>query len=522
MALKIRRGSNASRLTITPVEGELLYTTDTKKIFVGDGSTVGGTQVSGVNLGTSKSLAFYQSEGQEVSGSTDLTWNESTNTLSVDRGQQVLTNETVGRGMLTIQHNFSAQASNSLSFARSRGTSNVPTILQASDVLGNISFNAYPGYGSAYSLAAGVSAIVSTSPTTGSSFIVNFVSKTGTGPYYVTYSFTAQPSAPAISRGYIISGNSNTDYNGEYRVFASTTTSMTLYYPTDPGTYGTGTTTAQLATITPGFLLFLTQTQNGNVIRAGKLSDSGQFTLGPLTTEYSTRPLDPLANGQLSIITTSVNTQQTLASAQIALRTYANTVQGGSVNILRGRGTVTSPLGVQTGDQLYLYKFYGLDSPTNIATAATISVDVDGAVSTNKIPTSFTFATANATTGTVTNALKIDSTQTTTFLGPVKQNNLRIVNVNYVTINATASYTLSSSLSNNVLLVTNTGYTATVTLPTSPVDGQVCSFSIIDNTVTLAVGGLVTVTPSFAGSTTAGTNFTYVYRTSTSTWYRIG
>jgi hypothetical protein len=46
MAFKIRRGTNAERLTITPAEGELIYTTDTKKLYVGDGSTVGGTAVT--------------------------------------------------------------------------------------------------------------------------------------------------------------------------------------------------------------------------------------------------------------------------------------------------------------------------------------------------------------------------------------------------------------------------------------------------------------------------------------------
>lgn len=39
MALKLRRGSNAQRLLITPAEGELIYTTDTKLLYVGDGST---------------------------------------------------------------------------------------------------------------------------------------------------------------------------------------------------------------------------------------------------------------------------------------------------------------------------------------------------------------------------------------------------------------------------------------------------------------------------------------------------
>jgi len=43
MALKIRKGTDAERLTITPASGELIYTTDTKQLFVGDGTIVGGT-----------------------------------------------------------------------------------------------------------------------------------------------------------------------------------------------------------------------------------------------------------------------------------------------------------------------------------------------------------------------------------------------------------------------------------------------------------------------------------------------
>lgn len=44
MALQIRRGTEAERLTITPAEGELIYTTDTKVLYVGDGATIGGTK----------------------------------------------------------------------------------------------------------------------------------------------------------------------------------------------------------------------------------------------------------------------------------------------------------------------------------------------------------------------------------------------------------------------------------------------------------------------------------------------
>jgi len=48
MALKIRRGLEADRSGITPAEGELIYTTDEKKLYIGDGSTAGGNAVDTV------------------------------------------------------------------------------------------------------------------------------------------------------------------------------------------------------------------------------------------------------------------------------------------------------------------------------------------------------------------------------------------------------------------------------------------------------------------------------------------
>ena len=47
MALQLRRGTDAERSTITPVEGEPLWTTDTHVLYVGDGVTPGGIEISG-------------------------------------------------------------------------------------------------------------------------------------------------------------------------------------------------------------------------------------------------------------------------------------------------------------------------------------------------------------------------------------------------------------------------------------------------------------------------------------------
>jgi hypothetical protein len=52
MSLRIRRGTDSQRQGITPLEGELIYATDTKKLYVGDGSTGGGIVVDS-SAGTS-------------------------------------------------------------------------------------------------------------------------------------------------------------------------------------------------------------------------------------------------------------------------------------------------------------------------------------------------------------------------------------------------------------------------------------------------------------------------------------
>ncbi len=63
------------------------------------------------------------------------------------------------------------------------------------------------------------------------------------GKYYVTYSFTAVPYTPRIGVPYTVSGATTTGFNGVRIATASTTTSVTLEYPTNPGTWAGGLAT---------------------------------------------------------------------------------------------------------------------------------------------------------------------------------------------------------------------------------------------------------------------------------------
>jgi hypothetical protein len=70
-----------------------------------------------------------------------------------------------------------------------------------------------------------------------------FVSKTGSGPYLVTYTIPSQSQIPVAGTYWTVTGNATTAYNGTFAVTAATATTITLSYPTDPGSYGANTTT---------------------------------------------------------------------------------------------------------------------------------------------------------------------------------------------------------------------------------------------------------------------------------------
>jgi hypothetical protein len=61
-SLQLRRGLSTNRTNITPATGELIFTTDTQRLYVGDGTTAGGIVVGGQTSGTVTSV--------EVSGGT--------------------------------------------------------------------------------------------------------------------------------------------------------------------------------------------------------------------------------------------------------------------------------------------------------------------------------------------------------------------------------------------------------------------------------------------------------------------
>jgi len=80
--------------------------------------------------------------------------------------------------------------------------------------------------------------------------VVNrFLTKAGTGPLLVTLIISPQSVIPPANQYYYLTGNTNPLYNGHWFCTASSSTQITLSYPTDPGIYGTADGTVVSTTV---------------------------------------------------------------------------------------------------------------------------------------------------------------------------------------------------------------------------------------------------------------------------------
>ena len=124
MPLQIRRGTDAERQgSFTPAEGELIYTTDTKKLYVGDGITPGGVAIDTVGSG----------------GITDIV---SDTTPQLGGNLDLLGNDITGNGNINISGNVSATQFNGALVGDITGnTAGIHTGNVVGNVTGNLTGN---------------------------------------------------------------------------------------------------------------------------------------------------------------------------------------------------------------------------------------------------------------------------------------------------------------------------------------------------------------------------------------------
>ena len=271
------------------------------------------------------------------------------------------------------------------------------------------------------------------------------------------------------------------------------------------------------------------ETENG-----GYLWDFGSI-LAPVNSEYNFGDLNPAANFSLEggnnttltlggnfttvgaypiTLTTTAATSLVLppsgvlASASNALSQFAST----------SSSQLASVISDETGTGLLVFN----SSPTFTGTISASNVSASGYIYlTGNLAVNGTKFEVDAATGNTIVAGTLNVTGTST-LTNITRSGLEISSANYITVSSTATYALSTTVTDNILTITNSGYTATLTFPPSPVDGQRLRFTCAGGfSATLALTAGPTLVNSFIGGVTTPATFTYVYRSSNNSWYRL-
>lgn len=176
MALQIRRGTNAQRTGITPVVGELLYTTDTKRLFVGDGTTAGGNAVVAqtdiVNDTTPQLGGDLDVNGYKITSASNtnvIIEPNGTGNIYLNTQRTFLVRETAPATLvdaqLVVRQNHNSADVNNVLFSRSRGTGAAPTAVTNGDDIVDMVFAGYDG--SNYTPAVQITTSIDGAVTTG-------------------------------------------------------------------------------------------------------------------------------------------------------------------------------------------------------------------------------------------------------------------------------------------------------------------------------------------------------------------
>lgn len=435
MALRLRRGSDAQRLTITPADGELVYETTNKRLFVGDGVTVGGNGVSApvtsvnartgaVTLTTAQipedsSFKYYTDNlaldavGAMFQGGTHtnitFTYNSTLNTISATSAGAYTNNDAVdavGAALLasntnntgiTFSYNSTTNAISAVVAVSGTGTvssgtaGSIGVYLTNGTTLSPSTALQWNNITSRLSVLDGNLAV--TSDTSGE-IQVNFDTFfTGAAANSLSLrrgrGSRATPTSVALSD--IIHSIDFTAYDGaSFKVAGSITTAVSQ-------TPSTG--------IVPGIMTFGTADIAGVVQPRVRITEAGRMFVGPFLN----------ADGGSGALTIRQTITSTGNNYPLIIRNTFNDAGGPSFSLSKWRGTNSTPLIVQTGDATAQIDAFGHDGVT-ARLSSQILMTVNTSPSAGKIPGAISLNVAHAN-GTLTNVVKVYNSGTTTTSG---------------------------------------------------------------------------------------------------------
>jgi len=382
MPLQIRRGTEAERqaLASTPQTGELIYITDTKQLYVGDGTNLlkDITPITGYtdeNAVDALASVLTSSSHSGIS----FVYNDVANTLVATVSQPALLQnlslngfDITGTGNITITGNLTVAGKLDADFqgtiSGDDSTILVDAVNNKINLDGHVKGNIIPDVTEAYDIGS-------------SSLKFKDLYLSGTSLYLGSAQVTASGSAINLPVGStvggvtIMSGDQSVISDIQGSVFADDSTVLVdAVSASIVGDVNNETTTSE-------------DLNAGVVILQGE-GTTGQKAGIKIVTDGN-------ADDNYDLIT--VNCSQ-------------NNVTGPALVFERSRGTPAAPTSVASGDEIMGMFFFGYDSDDSSQTAAAIQVTAEGTIASGAVPAKFEIFTTNAG-GTATLGLGIDSSQ---------------------------------------------------------------------------------------------------------------
>jgi len=442
MSLRIRRGTNSQRTGITFDLGEIVYTTDTQKLYIGDGVTAGGKNLLETSVGNgflfnpttqqidfaignlylntaqvpeTSNLYFTTERAQDAVGAALVAGNAFNTGVTFtydDANNRITAVSTGSAGLTTVSSDTNPSLGGNLNtgaFNISGSGSVTAGTITATNLGGNLNTGAFNISGSGTVTAGTVTAGTVTATNLGGNLNTGAFNISGTGS--VTAGTVTAGTVTATNLG----GNLNTgafNISGTGSVTAGTITATNLGGNLSTGAFnisGTGTISAGTVTATNlggnlsaatynitniGSLgaTTITATNLGGNLNTGafNISGTGTISAGTITaTTFATNLGGSLLTGSINGGTGGI---ALFATNSIPLTITGNITGGATgqlyVNVRAARGTNSSPITTVAGDNLGGFVISGYNGSAFQGSAIISTAWEAGAVLSDTIPKS--------------------------------------------------------------------------------------------------------------------------------------
>ena len=477
MAFQLRRGTNENRQFITPAEGELLYTTDTNRLYVGGktdgegalvtggiavGSGVGGGAVDSVNgqdgdvvltlddidgvvitgtpsdgqvlkydTGTSKwvnstgsgtintgaegSFAFYAADGDTISGGAgiDLVDGILVSSLPITTPGYFKALSNVESKQVWLHTASDGLECGEISLTKSRGTVDLPEQVGVYEPLGRIFWEGWTN-ATDLGIAASIEAAAASYVFNTDPISINYIDGDGAT---ITIGFTDAPISPTpFVAGASVTISGVVSETGNYNgtyIVGGVDGNGMVVAGSATGVYTSGGTVANDINIVPGELNFTTTNLVGERLSRLKINNDGVVFVGPTAV-----PENPGYTGRLVVVSLE-NSSASIDEAAISIRSCFDGTGGQRLVTTRGRGTLDATTQVLAGDDLFSINIHGNSTTVTDILSSRIVGMAEGTIGASIVPGKLILQTANSA-GSLVDGLTVNSKQMTTFGGMAK------------------------------------------------------------------------------------------------------